>query len=160
MGCVAGFSGEFDAAVGFGWVNVDGEADAHIKSGVGFAQIDWAFLHDEVKDGWRGGDVFDLVDEWLFETHEFAPAVAGDVGGVVKMEAGLLAGGYEADVDYRGIEECFAIGAAIAGGSEISLWQFIGEGAAECKAVGVNAGGGKENDRVAVADVADDAVGF
>ena len=152
--------GEAQALVGILGVDKDGKAGAHVKGGVGLAGGDGAVVHDELKDRLRRADGGDSVDEGLVEAHELAPAVAGDVGGVVQVNAGALARGDEADVDDRGVEEGLAVGAAVGEGGEVAVGQAVGEGAAEGEAVGVNAGGGEEEDGVAVAHVAGDAVGF
>jgi len=48
----------------------------------------------------------------------------------------------------------------VGGFGQVALRQLVGDGAAERQAVGVHAAAGEEDDRVAVTDVADDALGF
>jgi hypothetical protein len=56
----------------------------------------------------------DLVHERLFKTHELPPAVAGDVGGVVRVNSRALTRGDETNVEDRWIEQRLAKASAVA----------------------------------------------
>src|SRR5207244_3664548 len=123
----AGGPRELDAAVSVSRGDVGGEAGAHVKGGVGFARIDGAGALDEAEDWRRVAEGGEAVDEGLVEAHELAPAVTGDVGGIVQGQGGGLAVGDEADVDHRWVEQRFAIGAAVVDGRKVALWEAVGQ---------------------------------
>ncbi len=88
--------------------------------------------------------------------------MAGDVRDVIQFQPAALALAHERHVDHRGREQRFAEAArvAMADGRRIAAGEFLGELAAEREAVGVHAGAGEEEDRVAVAHLAGDAEVF
>src|SRR5690348_12283023 len=125
-GRVTEFLGQSKALLRLRRIDIDGKAHAHVEGGVGFARIHWAVLLDELEDWWHVGNAGDAIDERLLKAHQLAPAVAGDVDGVVRTDISFLQGGKEAHVDDRGIEQSRAVRTAIADRREVALRQSLG----------------------------------
>src|SRR5213076_1623523 len=91
---------------------------------------------------------------------QFSPTVAGDVNGVVRLENRFLNGGDEIDVNRGCVQQRFAKPAAIGQFREIFLRQSLRQRSAERQAIGVNAGAGEHDYRVAVANVSFNSIRF
>ena len=111
--------------------------------------IDWM----KSKTGCGVGNALDDIGEWIGRAHQLSPAMAGDVDGIVNVDAVVQAILDHTDIDVRGIEQRLAVRPPIAQRSEVAVRRTLCYCARERKPVGMYAGAREQDDGIAVLDV-------
>ena len=107
-------AGAGDNFVGVVGRDVEGETAAHVEVAVHLLESDPTMLLNEAENRLLYRFAVDDVHEWLDWPHQLAPAVTGDVDGVMEIYPRFLAVLDDWHVDDRGIEQSLPKHSAVA----------------------------------------------